>query len=272
MNEFEQLEIFPTPLDWYGNGIILPSNIGFARTVFPYRFSRSDSRTYLLLYTSEGEGRLNYGGAVYNLKVGDLFFIDCFKYQEYSAVSNNWNFYYIHAEDIPEYYYKAITQNGESTVFSYPTFLQDCWKTIFELIKSGSPSAPAKASICFLNLLTELLSVTKHDIPENIKLTAEYIQQNCSSQISVEILADMANLSKYHFIRCFNQYYGATPHEYVIYRRIDRAKALLSTRSESIENIADACGFSSVSSFSQCFKKATGISPSAYRSRFNMSG
>jgi AraC family transcriptional regulator len=94
---------------------------------------------------------------------------------------------------------------------------------------------------------------------------ASYIEEHLAEQISLMKLAELARLSPYHFCRAFKQSFGTPPHRYHISRRIERAKALLIQRSDSIAEVGLDLGFSETSSFSNAFRKATGLTPRGFR-------
>jgi AraC family transcriptional regulator len=82
---------------------------------------------------------------------------------------------------------------------------------------------------------------------------------------SLSELAVLAALSPYHFARLFKASTGYSPHQYVIHRRVERAKLLLSTTHWSLAAIAQAVGFAHESHLALHFKRLTGLLPSASR-------
>jgi AraC-like DNA-binding protein len=78
-------------------------------------------------------------------------------------------------------------------------------------------------------------------------------------------LARRAHLAPNSFIRRFRQVMGVPPGEYLSRCRIDRASLMLAHSDESIEAIAEACGFCDRSYFSTVFRRRTGLSPARYR-------
>jgi AraC family transcriptional regulator len=78
-------------------------------------------------------------------------------------------------------------------------------------------------------------------------------------------LAQLAQLSPYHFSRAFKQSFGMPPHQYLTSRRIERAKSLLAERKLSVTEIGFDVGFSETSSFIAAFRKVTGETPTEYR-------
>jgi AraC-like DNA-binding protein len=84
--------------------------------------------------------------------------------------------------------------------------------------------------------------------------------------ITIAQLSREVALSPYYLIRLFRRVYRQTPHQYLVQQRIARAKELLRNTDLPITEICVAVGFESLGSFSALFRKAAGISPSAYRS------
>jgi AraC-like DNA-binding protein len=91
------------------------------------------------------------------------------------------------------------------------------------------------------------------------------LDRNYDAPITVEDLSREVALSPYYLIRAFRRAYKQTPHQYLVGRRIARAKELLRNSDLSITEICVTVGFESLGSFSTLFRKVAGISPSAYR-------
>jgi len=100
-----------------------------------------------------------------------------------------------------------------------------------------------------------------------LKNVLEYIDAFLSRNLSVEELAQIAGMSRYHFGKLFKQSTGTTLHQYVLARRIDRAKYLLSKPRGSLVDIGAEVGLPNQSHFTSVFQKATGIPPGIYRGR-----
>jgi len=98
-----------------------------------------------------------------------------------------------------------------------------------------------------------------------LKHVVDYIEAHLSDGISLEILAEQLNLSRYHFSRLFKKSMGLSPYQYVIQERIKLAKKLLAEQDLSIIEIAYCCGFSSQSHLTKYFKQQTGKTPKQYR-------
>lgn len=94
---------------------------------------------------------------------------------------------------------------------------------------------------------------------------AALIEARLSEPLTLEVLADEAALSTFHFAKMFKASFGLAPHRYVTERRIARAKDLLAEGRTSLADIALTCGFASQSHFTRRFAQATGFTPAAWR-------
>jgi AraC family transcriptional regulator len=96
------------------------------------------------------------------------------------------------------------------------------------------------------------------------RIVIAYIEEHLAEQIPLATLARLVRLSPYYFCRAFKQSFGLPPHRYHNSRRIEQAKILLTKPAPSVTNIGMTVGFSDTSSFTTAFRKATGLTPSAY--------
>lgn len=100
------------------------------------------------------------------------------------------------------------------------------------------------------------------------RLLVDYIDSQLDAPLSLGQLAGLCALSEYHFARMFRASFGLPPHQYVLARRLSRARQLLSRTALPLGEIALACGFASASHFSNRFRQALGGTPGDYRLAF----
>jgi AraC-like DNA-binding protein len=91
-----------------------------------------------------------------------------------------------------------------------------------------------------------------------------FIDGHYAEKIELGNIADEAFFSKFHFIRLFHAIYKKTPHQYLSFTRIEKAKLLLIS-GMGVSQTCYAVGFESLSSFTGLFKRITGQTPSAYQ-------
>ena len=96
---------------------------------------------------------------------------------------------------------------------------------------------------------------------DQITAAIDYIMDNLESQIMIPDLADVCNMSETHFRRIFEDYVDMSPMNYVNLCRIQKACNMMKQSTDSMNVIAEKCGFTNVSTFSRNFKKFLGITP-----------
>ena len=98
---------------------------------------------------------------------------------------------------------------------------------------------------------------------------ADYIDTQLADPLSLGQLAGLCSLSEYHFARMFRESFGLPPHQYLLARRLGRAREMLRGGSLPLGEIALACGFASASHFTNRFRQAIGATPGDYRLAFS---
>ena len=96
----------------------------------------------------------------------------------------------------------------------------------------------------------------------------ELVHARIEGELSLDEMAQSVGLSTAHFARMFRKSSGETPHQFVLRRRIERAKAMLRGPDARVLDVALASGFKTQQHFAQVFRDARGISPTEYRQDF----
>ena len=92
-----------------------------------------------------------------------------------------------------------------------------------------------------------------------------YVDARIGGPISLDDLASVAGVSRFHFHRQFRKSVGVTPHEYVLRARIERAKGLLTASDLTVGEVSGVVGFADQSHFSNIFRKLTAMTPRSFR-------
>ena len=98
-----------------------------------------------------------------------------------------------------------------------------------------------------------------------MRRVTEYIEEHLDGNLSLEAMAAEVEISPVYLARAFKAAIGQSPHQYVLGRRIDRAKELLRNTDIPVVDVALSVGFSSQSHLSHWFQRYVGVSPAAYR-------
>ena len=113
--------------------------------------------------------------------------------------------------------------------------------------------------------LPALKSSTKKELARRLALATDYMYAHVCQAPALEDLAQVAMLSKYHFLRLFKVFYGKTPQQMLAELRVEKAQNLLTKDTLSVLDIALEVGLSEGSALSRLFYKHTGMYPSQYR-------
>lgn len=103
---------------------------------------------------------------------------------------------------------------------------------------------------------------------ERLAPVFKQIDESYSDKLTVEQLANLTGLSRYHFSRLFKQLTDKSLMEYINWIRINKSEELLRNTSMSISEIAEACGFNDIYYFSRTFRKHKELSPTKWRSLY----
>lgn len=96
-------------------------------------------------------------------------------------------------------------------------------------------------------------------------LVRRYIDSHFKENITLSQLSDLVHINKYYLVHTFSREYGVSPISYLISRRLQESKYLLTRTNHSLSQISHMLGFSSPSYFSQSFRRAEKMSPLEYR-------
>ena len=111
-----------------------------------------------------------------------------------------------------------------------------------------------------INLLSGFACI---DDAERLILLSQFHGKFCISHVAA--VAESVNWSQSHFSREFKAHTGYSPYEYIILRRIDKAKHMLTSTQMTVKQIAYHTGYNSEENFIHSFQKNVGLSPSLFR-------
>lgn len=109
----------------------------------------------------------------------------------------------------------------------------------------------------------EAIPVDNH--PETLNNVIDYIRDNISNKIELKKLNQLTPWSYDHFIKIFQKYLNTTPYKYILQKKIEKSKILLTSTDLPINEIAFTLSFESYSNFFKAFKKVTNCTPNYYR-------
>lgn len=163
----------------------------------------------------------------------------------------------------------ALTVIHFKTRAEYPALRPFCidvrsdgkWQAMFEALAAEKNGYRAMALT--YSLLAELESPRRY-APKRMLAAREFLDTHFAESVRIEELAVAAGLSGVHFRNEFKRYFGVSPLAYLKRVRMEQAKQLLASGYYTVTEAAAACGFDSVSYFSQEFRRMTGQTPRDY--------
>ncbi|OUP03853.1 hypothetical protein B5F36_07500 [Anaerofilum sp. An201] len=237
-----------------------------------------------LFYCVHGRGQFHTSDGTFDVKKDDLVIINAdVEHAESSMASHpleylvlgvqGLNFRFDSARGDAGYDVLNFEQNRDELLFYLQSILrevdtqefryEDMCQRILEILLIQVQRF-ANVKIC-----TSLLAAEKqHSTNRNCALIRQYIDEHFSEPITLDTLAQMVHINKYHLVRTFQKEYGITPINYLIERRLEESRFMLKNTNYSASQIVSLLGFSSSSYFSQCFRRKEHMSPSQYREMY----
>ena len=160
-----------------------------------------------------------------------------------------------------------------------PPHLRAAMTAVGAELASGGPGGPlaaeSLANLLAVHLIRHVSAPRRLErgrdgvLPRGrLRAVEEYIEEHLDGCPTLAQLAAVVRLNPYHFARQFKAATGLPPHQYVILRRVERAKQFLQTGSDiSLAEVAAKAGFSDQSQFSHHFKRLIGATPGQFRKR-----
>lgn len=149
------------------------------------------------------------------------------------------------------------------------------WRELDQPAPAGNLFAQSAAQLLAVHLLRHYsgsrargsaVPPPPHGLTERQRqLLLAFIREHLSEPLSLDTLAQQVGYSPYYFVRVFRQAMGASPHQFVLRQRLERAQQLLEQTELPLAQVAAACGFADQSHLTQVFTQQLGCTPRTYR-------
>ena len=239
---------------------------------------REDLVSFLCFIVLSGEGELSYEEQTYQLHSGDCVFIDCRKAYSHSTSDNLWSLQWCHfyAPSLTAVYEKYKERGGRPVfhpddLTAFTSLLTD----LYNLASSSDYIRDMRINEKLGTLLTLLMEQSWH--PESVTISRkrlelaavkEYLDEHYIEKLTLEELAEKFFINKFYLSKIFKETYGTTVNNYLISKRITRAKQLLRFTDMTVDEVGAAVGMGDANYFSRMFRKVEGTSPREYRKQW----
>lgn len=228
-----------------------------------------------LFYVVSGKGSFIVGSNQFEVGADDMVIVNAnVEHTETSYEGNPLEYVVLGIEGLS--FFDSSSEENSFSFFNYRTQRRELLMFFETLVAEMEvkQSGYDRLSQNMLEIILILLSRTSDinysltDLQKANKECAKikrYIDSNFKDKVTLDELAEMSHISKYYLVHNFSKTYGTSPINYLIEKRVEESKYLLSSTNYSLSQIAQIAGFSSLSYFSQSFKKTEGCSPIEFR-------
>lgn len=240
-----------------------------------YYTLRKNYNSFLLLYTLDGKGILEYEKETVHLTPYTGFLIDCRRPQYYHTDGDHWTHIDLHFDGAVAGHLFSCYRKYGGVYFSDSVgsdFLSSMEKMLVDYTHCIAPYREELTSCQIQSLLLSLIRKKEQQnynsaVPDAIRYLVKYMENNYSRPMTLDFLSSFAGLSKYHLSREFRRCTGSSPIEYLIDLRVAAAQQLLINTDRRIADIAEETGFNNLNNFAKQFEKRADMTPSAYRKK-----
>lgn len=272
-------------------------NIGYSELNANWNWKNIYSPFARIYYVKEGEARTKIGGKLYTLKPGHIYLTPPFTLHN-DECDGYFSLYYIH------FYERAMNKESVFDKYDFPVgikaesldlllterllkinperHLSNIDPELYDNLPNFSQyiadnnKIPRHSIIETQGILYQLIAkffatakVKSDNKDSRITSGLKYIHENTDKDISIDQLADIACITKDHFIRIFKKEMECTPLKYINLKKIEKAQLLLLTTDISIRDIALELAIDNISYFNRMFKLHIGKTPTEYRAEYN---
>lgn len=270
--------ILYTPSSFARSSLLHLQEVGSLKAIKPHTSKREKLQSYLCFVVEDGEGELVYEGKQYDLKTGDVVFIDCRKAYSHSTDQNLWSLRWCHFYGtLMSAVFEKYRERGGKPAFhpvEHQAFL-DLLSELYMLAASADYIRDMRINEKLGALLTLLMEQSWH--PEEgtlskkrmeLEKVKEFLDEHFTEKITLDDLSEQFFINKYYLTRIFKDTYGSTISHYILTKRITRAKQLIRFSDMTMDEIAETVGMNDASYFSRAFRKVEGISPTEYQKQW----
>lgn len=270
--------ILYTPSPFARSSLLHLQEVGSLTAIRPHTSKREKLQSYLCFMVEDGEGELVYEGKKYELRSGDVVFIDCRKAYSHSTGMNLneelWSLQWVH------FYgpnmgaiYRKYQERGGKPVFQ--TSQLQSYHDILDELYTIASSPDYVRDMRIHEKLSSLLILLMEDAWDDAQIQStsdtldiqaikDYLDENFKRRISLDDLAGSFYLNKYYLMKLFKDRYDMTINAYLNQVRVTWVKQQLRFTDKTVETLAAELQIEPAY-LSRLFKKVEGVSPTSFR-------
>lgn len=273
----DSVRLLATPSSFAKSALLYVQEVGHFHTFAPYFTERKHLNSFLIVYTLSGRGSLIYRENTYELHPNQAFLIDCMDYQHYATDPDRpWEILWVHlnGQGVTRYYEAYETAGTPVVTLAHDTEAPALLRELMLLQQERTVRSELVGNRLLVGLLTEMLLAVPElgtsiaDAPNYVRNAIRQIEEHYQQRISLDQLALLTSVNKYHLAKEFKRYTGFSPNEFLINVRMSHAKEKLKYSDIPVAQIAADVGIENVSHFIRLFKDRTDSTPLTFRKRW----
>lgn len=267
--------IIATPSAYAKSHYLYVQEVGTLQSLESHISKRQNLNSHLIFAVLNGSGIISREGLEYSITAGDCVWLDCnTPYFHQSSNEEPWTLMWVHFYGASaSFFYQYFLHLGHSFIFK-PEHFPGFTEILSQLYRNQQEKSSLTELISnkyLTDLVTFCFTQGQSDSPqasstsEKLQQIHTYLEDHYHEKISLESLSARFYLSKYHLSREYKRLYGITLMGDLTAKRISRGKELLRFTNDSVESIAQQCGYPDLGYFIKVFKKAEMMTPLEYR-------
>ena len=233
--------------------------------------NRGTSPFLVLQHTVLGEGRLTYAGTNYTMRPGQTMLVTVpHDHRYWLERGGHWEYFWavLHGREAMRLAREILDASGPVLQIGplVDRLAEACLTLLTAPLTQGQASTAAYAAMTTLH---DAVFATRQPqttpLPPAMARVTAHIDAHLSEPLTVDRLAQIANLSRAHFVRQFTEVTGQPPSAYVAAKRIERIERLLLATELKVSAIAEATGFADGNYMAKAFRRHRGLTPLEFR-------
>ena len=245
-----------------------------------HQVNRDTHSDFLLMICLDGKGQVSYKGTQQTVCAGQALLLPKGVPHKYNSDSHQpWSIFWVHMDGhLAEQFTSMLLPNDDSSLILDVPNMKEVIDEFEQLLACRQATYQFNNFVLASNILRKLFSffITQNQFPIandqsliNLQIVDGYLEKNIDTQVTLEEMAEISGLSKFHFAKKFQKQTGISPIRYFLELKIKHACELIDRTQLTIKEVSNRLGYDDPYYFSRLFKKIMGISPKQYRQSNN---
>lgn len=259
---------------------LYPLAFGHYINALGHQVERINHSDHLLIICLDGHGKVRYQEQEQVLRAGQALLLPkgmSHKYQ--SDKKEPWTIFWVHMDGhLAEQFTSMMFASDEANLIFEVSNMTEVLLEFEQLLACRQATYQFNNFVLASNILRKIFSyfisqnqvlLTSDQSQINLQIMDGFLEKNIDSQVTLEEMAEVSGLSKFHFAKKFQKQTGLSPVRYFLELKIKHACELIDRTQLTIKEVSSRLGYDDPYYFSRLFKKIMGISPKQYRESNN---